>query len=129
MKSILDGSGPAFHPSCDVDWANYFRLAVIVSTFSPYFTFILNRPIDIHILQLLFQARIVLIDEATASVDPAVEAALTRALRSAFVPSPSAAAHLREAPATILMVCHRVEGIRSLCNKVSLNSLKHVQCV
>ena len=53
-------------------------------------------------------ARVFLLDEATAAVDPVSEAALHRAL----------GAHCQKTSATLLVVCHKIDSVKGLCNKV-----------
>jgi ABC-type multidrug transport system fused ATPase/permease subunit len=53
-------------------------------------------------------AKVFLLDEATAAVDPVSEAALHRAL----------GAHCQKTSATLLVVCHKIDSVKGLCNKV-----------
>jgi hypothetical protein len=71
--------------------------------------------------------RVVLIDEATAAVDPAAEAALVSVLSKYFagdtVSRSAGSASTVSSPGrgcTLIMICHRKDGIRKLCNKVSV---------
>ena len=57
---------------------------------------------------LLRRADLVLVDEATAAVDGATEQLLYAAL----------ADYARETGATVIMVCHKLQGVDQVCNKV-----------
>lgn len=61
------------------------------------------------------QQRLVLIDEATAAVDEITEKLLVTAFSTMFGDQKSASQSL---PTTVLMVCHKTAGIRSLCDWV-----------
>lgn len=58
---------------------------------------------------LLQRAELVLVDEATAAIDPVTEGILYEVL----------ATQLRAAGATLLMICHKQNGIEKICDKVS----------
>jgi ABC-type multidrug transport system fused ATPase/permease subunit len=59
---------------------------------------------------LLQQASLLLIDEATASVDHRTEALLFEALRR----------YLDRTGATLLLICHKMRNVAGLCDKVGL---------
>jgi ABC-type multidrug transport system fused ATPase/permease subunit len=58
-------------------------------------------------------APIFLLDEATAAVDPVSEAVLHRAVRT----------HCERTNATLLVVCHKIDAVRGLCDKVKLSKI------
>jgi ABC-type multidrug transport system fused ATPase/permease subunit len=70
-------------------------------------------------------SKVVLIDEATAAIDPAAEAALVAVLAKYFAGAEGAfgnSRYLTHSP-TLIMICHRKDGIRRLCDKVRVSIL------